>query len=766
MAKKGKDRDKDKAATGGVKAAKAKGGRDRGPAETAVDVPAAPSPEQANGQGGVLVASAPVVIAVVEPATAVPAATVPSVGPASEATDGGIRPGATAPSLPRVEARSRGGRPVTIEDLRRFRVVGEPALAPDGRTVAVAVTTIAPDDEGKQGYRSAIWSVPTAEGDGEPVQMTAGTKRDTSPRWSPDGSRLLFLSNRDTEDAQLWLLPTGGGEARRVTDAENGVADPVWAPDGRHVAFVARVTPPDPNPGSDVKVITEVRYKADGEGFLGGKRRHIFVVDVDREDAAPRQVTEGNVDHRDPAWSPTGRELAFAANRNPEWQFERSSDIWTVVPGAPPRRLTPGDGAFGLPAWSPDGATIACVGHRKLHLEGPNDEIWLVPAAGGEPRSLTAEFDRGVGDSAIGDLGSFPARRPAWTPDGRGVLFLASDRGTTHVFRAEVEGGGVTPLTAGQRRVGAFDLDRTVPGGGRLAVAAADPVTPSEIHLVAAGEPERVLTAFNADLVAETAASLPEPFWVESTGGFEVQGWLLRPVGADGTPKPGRHPAILEIHGGPHGMYGLAYFHEFQVLASRGYAVVFANPRGSTGYGERFTEGLHAAWGENDFPDLMACVDHAIALGGVDPERLGIAGGSYGGYMTNWVIAHTDRFKAAVTQRTISNLESMYGTDDIAVVSLDVEFGGPPWTTDRYRQLSPLTHVERIATPLLILHAEEDHRCPMEQAEQLFLALKRLRREVVLVRFPDESHGLTRSGQPAHREEHMRRLVEWFDGHM
>ncbi|MEJ7761562.1 MAG: S9 family peptidase [Thermomicrobiales bacterium] len=673
------------------------------------------------------------------------------------------------PSRPAAQAASRAGRPVTVEDLLRLRLVGEPAMAPDGATVAVAVTEI---DGEADTYRSAIWLVPT-RGDGPPRRLTAGIKRDAAPRWSPDGSRLLFTSDRDSEKAQLWLIAVDGGEARRLTDLDTAVGDASWAPDGRRVAFVAKVKPEDPNPDSDVKVITDLRYKYDGEGFLGGAWRHLFTLDVDEPDAEPVQITTGDYDHTHPAWSPSGREIAFTANRDPDWMISRVSDVWSVVPaaGAEPRRLTPGDGAFGLPAWSPDGTVVACVGYRPLGEMWQKADVWLVPAAGGEPVCPTGDFGPGVGDGAIDDLGGFVSRPPAWTPDGEGLVFVAGNAGETHAYRVGREGGEVRALTAGTRRVAAVSLDPTVVTGGRFACAVSDPVTPFEIVLVEAGASERVLTTFNDALVAELALGMPEPFRVPSADGVEVHGWVLRPTApVDATDAPAEPlvPAILQIHGGPHAMYGSSLFLEFQVLASRGYAVVYANPRGSVGYGEAFARGLHASWGVNDLPDLQVSVGHALATAPIDPARLGVAGGSYGGYMTNWVISHDERFRAAVTQRTISNLVSMYGTDDIAVRSLDIEFGGPPWgpNADVYVALSPLTHVERITAPLLILHAEEDHRCPMEQAEQLFIALKRLGREVELVRFPAESHGLTRSGTPKHRQEHMRRLVEWFDRHL
>lgn len=675
---------------------------------------------------------------------------------------------AVPPSAPPVEARASGGRAATPEDLAKIRVVGEPAMSPDGRHVAVSVTSA---DLDADGYTAAIWLIPTAADGGEPRQLTAGGKRDTSPVWSPDGSQLLFVSNRDTESGNLWVIPATAGEARRVTDRENGAGSPAWSPDSRRVVFVSSVSPEDNNPDSDAKLIRDVRYKFDGKGFLAGKHDHLFVVDIDGG-RAPEQITDGPYDHHAPAWSPSGREIAFAANRNPGWELERTSDIWTVVPGSAPKRITDGAGQYGRPSFSPDGRSLAFTGTHDMELEAPDDDLWVVAAGGGQPRALTTGYDRSIANGAIGDTAAFAGHAPTWTPDGGSILIIVGRDGEAHVQRVtvpEVGPGVVSPVTAGQRQVGAFAIDPTVPDGTRLAIAVHDPVTPPEIHLIEAGQDEIVLTRFNEALLGELAMSLPEELSVEH-GGVRIQSWVMRPAGP-ATAAPGvKVPAVLEIHGGPHAMYGWGYFHEFQVLASRGYAVIFANPQGSTGYDQSYTEALRGAWGEVDHPQQMAVVDTAIAHARLDPQRLGVAGGSYGGFMTNWVIGHTDRFRAAVTQRTISNMYSMYGTDDIAVISMFHEIGGAPWDspemTRRYMELSPITYVKDITTPLLILHAEEDYRCPMEQAEQLYLALKQLGREVEFVRFPDESHGLTRGGKPKHRIEHMRRLVGWFEHHM
>ncbi|MBX6342768.1 MAG: S9 family peptidase [Thermomicrobiaceae bacterium] len=362
----------------------------------------------------------------------------------------------------------------------------------------------------------------------------------------------------------------------------------------------------------------------------------------------------------------------------------------------------------------------------------------------------------------LGDVPRFSSTPPFWSPDGRAIFVLASDHGATSLFRVDLETGEVTRAVGGDRRIG---MAQPLPGGEGVVFAASEPTSPGEIFVAGLdGRGERQLTDVNRAWRDEVALAEPEELWATSPDGTRVQAWLLRPPGAR---RDIACPLILYIHGGPVAQYGLGFMHEFQLLAGLGYAVLYANPRGSTGYGEEFAAKLHRAWGEADMPDLMACVDEAIARGGIDPERLGVAGGSYGGIMTNWVIAHTDRFKAAVTQRCCSNYVSMYGTDDISYNWSRYSFGAEVWEDpELYWRLSPISYVARIQTPLLITHSEEDYRCPIEQAEQLYTALKRLRRTVEFVRFPNESHGLSRSGQPKHRVERLNAIVDWFQRYL
>lgn len=647
-------------------------------------------------------------------------------------------------------------RPIQADDLFKIKMVSDPQVSPDGKTVAFVVTMM---DRDKNEYHSGIWSVPI-EG-GEPRRLTAGTARDGTPRWSPDGRRLLFVSNRGDGGSQLCCLPADGGEPCQLTKLPESVEQPVWSPRGDRIAFVSKVGPKRSG-DSDVKVIRTIRYRFDGQGFLDDKYRQIWCLDIDEEGNAgePRCLTSGPYEHQAPSWSPTGNEIAFSAARQPNWEVSHQVDIWSISPaGGPPRKVTDAPGSWHTPVWSPDGRTIALTGPSDFnHSDQADTLIWTVPAAGGAPAPHARLLNRSVGDHIGADVPRFSGTPLIWNRASNALWFLASDLGDTNLFRLDLEGERIERVIDGARRVG---MVVPLPNEAGFIYGVSTPTDPGELYVCEAdGANERRLTSLNAEWLEEVEPSRPEELWATSADGTKIQGWLMRPPSWDGSSLT---PLILEIHGGPHGQYGNGFFHEFQVLAGLGYAVLYTNPRGSTGYGEEFAAKLHAAWGEADFPDLMAAVDAAIARGGIDPARLGVTGGSYGGIMTNWVIGHTTRFKAAVTQRSCTNYISMYGTDDISFNSSAMTFDAEPWEDPEiYWRLSPITYVAEMHTPLLIIHSEEDYRCPMEQDEQLFTSLKRLRRTVELLRFPDESHGLSRGGQPRHRLERLNAISSWF----
>lgn len=648
-------------------------------------------------------------------------------------------------------------RRIEADDLFRIKLVNDPDVSPDG---SAAVFTITELDQADNRYRAALWQLDLA--DDSVKRLTSGQRRDGQPRWSPDGWWIAFTSDRDEDGqgkGQIWLLAARGGEPQRLTTLQEPVESFGWSPDGRSIVCVSKVRVRPQNPDSDIRHITTIRYKFDGEGFLEDKYRQLFLIDV--ASGERQQLTKGPFEHRDPVWSPTGFEIAFSANLEEGWELAETRDIHVIRPaGLNVRRVSDGSGAWGQPSWSADGTQIACYGTRNLKSDSPRTEIFTMPAGGGSPQPVTETFDRSFGDGCIADLVSYPGRSPIWISANE-VAGVYSDRGSVRLAQARVDDEQVTTVTGEGRRVGAmtFTLD------GRFVYARNDAVSPGELFVCDAdGSNERQITHINQEWLDSVEISVPEPFTVTSADGREVSGWLMKPVGFS---EGAKYPMLLEIHGGPFGMYGETFMHEFQMLAAKGYVILYTNPRGSTGYGDDWAHDLHLKWGINDMPDQMAAVDWAIAQGFVDENRLGVLGGSYGGFMTNWLIGHTNRFKAACTMRTLSNLYAAYGTDDIMFRGTDDLFGADPWVdASVYWELSPISYVDQMETPLLIIHSEKDFRCPIGQAEELFTALKRRGQEVELVRFPDESHGLSRTGQPKHRIERLGYITGWFDRHL
>ena len=653
-----------------------------------------------------------------------------------------------APAAPAAAAR-RGMVPA---DITRIVWVSDPQISPDGARVAFVATTLS---EERDEYLSNVWVVDA--GGGAPRRFTAGPRRDRDPRWSPDGTRLAFVSERDgAKKPQLFVMPAVGGEAVRLTDEKNGAGDPVWSPDGTRLAFTARVggwqepeREEDRQKSRPARVITTLKYRSNGEGFVHDRRRHVFVVPA--AGGTVRQVTDGDWDDNSPAWSPDGRWVAFTSARHPERDQDDAADVWIVAAdGGEARCITDTAGPAALPAFSPDGGAIAYLGRRATNAYGKNVRVYTVPAAGGLPRCLTADLDRSCAPLPV---------RPLWSPGGESIAFAAEDRGALGLYRVGAAGGAPVPVVGGERVLSGWSLSAD---GRRLAFAASDPVTPAEVFLASAdGADERRLTDLNAAWRGEVALSAPERFSFERAG-FAVEGWVMRPAGGLGGVS---WPALLSVHGGPHAQYGHGFFDEFQVYAGAGYGVIYCNPRGSQGCGEAFTSAVIGDWGGGDVADVMAALDHALGRHAwIDAGRLGVMGGSYGGFVTSWIVGHSQRFRAACSERAVNDQHGMFGSSDIGHLFNVVELGGvTPWDdAGEFRARSPVTYAKDVTTPLLILHAEDDLRCPIGQAEQLFVALKTLGKDVTFVRFPDENHEMSRSGRPRHRLERFRLILDWF----
>jgi dipeptidyl aminopeptidase/acylaminoacyl peptidase len=647
-----------------------------------------------------------------------------------------------------------------IEDLLDFRFPGDAEIDPSGRRVALVLSEF---DREKNGYRSSIW-LADLEGR-EPRRLTWSGRRDRHPRWSPDGRCLAFLSERAGED-QVWLLDLqAGGEARQLTSRKGGVSAFVWSPDGRSLCLVGRDPRPEPpaTPGPDARYITRLRYKANGEGFRDDRRAHLYIADAATGEA--RQLTSGPWDDGEPDWSPDGRSIVFTSARGDEADLLFGADLYTIsADGGDASPLVRKPGGLASPVHSPDGTQIAYLAGAGRET-GENVDLWLVPARGGDPRCLTGAFDHHAGCSVGSDLRrDSGSGGPQWVEGGRALLAIFADGPAARVYRFDAATGAASVVAGhGEEAVSSF----TATADGRvIAGIRGDALHPAEAWAWTAGATDaKPLSSFNAEVLAGLELSPPEHVPYRSFDGQSIDAWVIRPLGQQ---AGRRYPLILEIHGGPHAAYGHGLFHEFQIFAAQGYGVLYTNPRGSIGYGEKFTQACVGDWGGGDYQDVMAAADMACAWDWVDPARLGVTGGSYGGFMTNWIIGHTTRFAAAVTLRSVVNFFTKYGVADNGWMHNSRELGGADLWADEEKVFfhSPLRYARHVRTPTLIIHSEEDYRCPMPEGEQLYVALRRLGVPTALVRFAGENHELSRAGKPANRLERLRQMSAWFDRHL
>ena len=661
-------------------------------------------------------------------------------------------------------------RRITAEDLYRIHLISGPEISPDGRHVVFSLSRV--DRKTEKKYAS-LWVVPASGGSER--QFTYGDQSDTQPSWSPDGSRVAFLSNRGNPDQpQIYVIPFQGGEARPITDLNGKFGSFEWSRDGRHLLFEfqkkdADAIERDENEakhklGIVYRHVTRVNYKRDGVGFLPKERWHIWTVDV--RSGRTAQVTDGEVcDEREPRWTPDGQNIVFASNRADDPDFNpHAMDLWTVpTRGGELRRIPTVFGDKGFPSVSPDGRWVAYTGRSGGGYFWQNDDLWVAPMDGsGEARNLTGRFDVMVSSSTINDLGGSDTMRPTWSGDGQTIYFQITRHGNTTLHSISPDGGDLSAVIDGPGVVGAYSMDGS---GDRVAYFHSDFRDVGQVWTRELGSGRsRKLTRVNQGLLRSVELGEIEEVWFEGAAGNDLQGWVLKPPGFD--PKK-RYPSVLEIHGGPSGQYGNFFVHEFYYLAARGYVVYFSNPRGGSGYGEEHARAIDNAAGTADYADLMAWTDLVSAKPYIDPDRMGVTGGSYGGFMTNWIIGHTGRFKAAVTQRSIVNRLSSYGTSDNSWLREEYFAGEQPWVNpDNYLAQSPLKAIGNARTPTLVVHSENDMRCPIEQGEQVFTALKRLGVDTEMVRFPDESHGLSRGGRTDRRIARLNHILRWFDRYL
>ena len=670
-------------------------------------------------------------------------------------------------AIPGAHAQPRG---VVPADFYREVAVSEVTVSPPGEFVAFTVTTVVEKDNKRH---RTVWLQRLRDGrpEGEPLRFTDPTEDSSGPVWSPDGTLLAFSSRRGDDDNATWFarVTAPGGEAFRIDGVEGA---PIWSPDGNWIAYVKAPSDGDdeaapregwiaPNAVTqtldaerfDGRVVTSMRYKTDGTlQFVPHPsvrvKRQLMVVPADGGEA--RQLTSLPFDVGQVAWSPDGARLYFVGDeaQDDEHSAEPTTDIYLIArDGGEPRRLTTNPGGERAPAVSRDGRRLVFLSTPERGAETDVMLVDLGPDGSfqGAPRNLTADWDLAPG-------------APSWRADGQAVWFSSGVGGNAHVFEATAAGGPVRQVTSGDRQLSSVSraLDDSV-----MAYAATDAITPDEVFVARAdGAGEQRVSRFNDAWLAEVSRMPAERLTWTVADGTQVEGWLVKPVGYE----PGRqYPMVLKIHGGPHGAYGNTWFRTFHVLSNAGFFVLYPNPRGSSNYGHAFTYATRGKWGEMDSEDFLTSIDTAMAkYPDIDRRRIGVSGGSYGGFMTNWLSATTNRFAAAVTSRSITNWESWYGTSDAQGLT-EYEFLGTPWEQrELYRRLSPISYVENVTIPTLIIHSENDYRTPVADGEQWFMALMKRKVPVELVRYPRSSHGLSRTGEPWLLVDRLERIRSWF----
>lgn len=672
---------------------------------------------------------------------------------------------------------TRKKRLITAEDLYKLVVVSDTRISPDGKLIVYTVQRVDAKTEKKYSH---LWVVDTQTGAAR--QFTYGNQTDTQPRWSPDGSQIAFLSNRGNQDkpAQIYLISLNGGEARPLSDVPGRIGSFNWSPDGK--SFLCVVQKLDPEElerqqdeqkkklGVVVRRYERLFYKLDGFGYLPKERWHLWLVDAFSGKA--RQLTDHPVfDEQVATWSPDGKSVAFISNRSadPDMTPDRAELFLLPIQGGEARKIDAPLGPKHMLSFSPDGKWIAYYGTEGEGLWYRNEGLWLTPLDGSRPaRNLTEKYDLHVSAWTINDIGQPETMPPTWSDDGKRLYFPVVQHGNSILKVIDLDGANLkTVLPEAQDGqpgsvTGSFSFSRD---GSRMAYCLGTLNDPAQIWIwePASGK-RRKLVSPNQALLNKIDLGQVENHWIKGADGNDLQGWILKPPGFNPEMK---YPSILEIHGGPLTQYGFLFMHEFYYLAAQGYVVHFSNPRGGRGYGEAHAKAIWGGWGDKDYLDLMSWTDYVASQSYIAREQMGVTGGSYGGYMTVWIIGHTQRFRAAVAQRCVSNFVSMWGSSDFNWTFQQVLNDKPPYEDlQKYWKHSPIAYIGNALTPTKVIHNENDLRCPIEQGEQVFVALKRQGVETEFVRFPDEFHGLSRAGRTDRRIARLNHILGWFEEHL
>jgi dipeptidyl aminopeptidase/acylaminoacyl peptidase len=675
-------------------------------------------------------------------------------------------------------------RLLTQSDILDFHWVISPQISPDGTKIVYNYVSV---NAKKDGYDTSLWIVPTSGG--EPRQLTSGP-RDGGAQWSPDGKTIAFTRTEAAATpaegrrptGQIYLLSLDGGEARPLTDLPRGAGGPVWSPDGKSIAFTSATSTKDlerkdgklDEERTDVRVILKAVYRANGGGYTQAERAsHIWVVEVPAVLSAPqkaRQVTSSRFTEGDPTWSKDASRLYFVSSREAEPYYKApDSDVYAVsVNGGEPSKVASIDGPIRGLSVSPDGKRIAFVGTlngQPIRSHSQSD-LWVMPLDGTTttPRNLTEAYDNdiagGVGGDQHAPAGGQGGGKLVWTSDGSSIIIGTSEQGTTNLLRIDASNGKVDHFTNGNHDLLAYSASADA---SKIAAVISTPTNIGDVFSFD-GKALKQLTHVNDKLFSQIKISEPEMIWSTSFDGKKIQSWIQRPPDYDPAKK---YPLILNIHGGPHAAYGYTFDHEFQWMAAKGYIVLYPNPRGSTSYGQDFANIIQFHYPGDDYKDLMAAVDDVVARGWVDPKKMGVTGGSGGGVLTNWVIGHTDRFAAAVSQRSIANWSDFWYTADFTLFQA-TWFKAAPWEDEAdFKARSPITYIDKIKTPLMLIEGEADFRTPPGAGgEQMFRALKYRHIPTAMIQFPGETHELSRSGKPKHRVERLEHIVAWFDKYL